>query len=234
MLSVEDLHVAWGDIEVVHGVDFAAREGGITVILGPNGAGKTSIMKAVMGMARITKGVIRFEGVDITRLSTKERMRRGIALCPEGRLVFPALSVRENLELGAYLRADKSGIQEDLDRFFTWFPILKERCNQPAGNLSGGEQQMLAVARMLMSRPKLALLDEPSLGLAPMLVERIGEYIRRINQEGTSVLLVEQNAHMALSISDFAYVIDAGSIVKGGASKELVSDTFVQTVYLGV
>ncbi|MGI9953460.1 ABC transporter ATP-binding protein [Moorellaceae bacterium AZ2] len=233
MLSVEDLHVAWGDIEVVHGINFTAAEGKITVILGPNGAGKTSVMKAIMGLAQVTKGAVRFNGEDITRLSTKERLARGIALCPEGRLVFPTLSVRENLELGAYLRQDKSGIQEDVDRLVNWFPILKERWNQPAANLSGGEQQMLAVARMLMSRPKMALLDEPSLGLAPMLVERIGEYIKRINQEGTSVLFVEQNAHMALPISDYAYIMDAGSIVKGGASKELVSDTFVQAVYLG-
>ncbi|MBX5437888.1 MAG: ABC transporter ATP-binding protein [Alicyclobacillaceae bacterium] len=234
MLSVEDLHVSWGDLEVLHGIHFTAEDNRITVILGPNGAGKTSTMKAILGLARVTRGSIRFDGVDITRMSTRERMRRGIALCPEGRQIFPTLTVKENLEIGAYLRSDARAVRDDMDRMVEWFPILRERWSQPAGNLSGGEQQMLAVARMLMSRPKLALLDEPSLGLAPLMVERIGEIIEKIHADGTAVLLVEQNANMALAVSHQAYVLDAGSIVKAGLSEEVMSDPIIQSVYLGV
>jgi branched-chain amino acid transport system ATP-binding protein len=234
MLTVENLHVSWGNLEVLHGIHFTAEEGKTTVILGPNGAGKTSTMKAILGLAKITGGSIRFNGVDITHMSTKERILQGIALCPEGRQIFPTLTVKENLEIGGYLRSDQAGLQSDVERFIEWFPILKERWMQPAGNLSGGEQQMLAVARMLMSRPQMALLDEPSLGLAPMMVEKIGEIVKKIREEGTSVLLVEQNANMALSVSDYAYVLDAGSIVKGGSSDEVMSDSIVQSVYLGV
>lgn len=234
MLTVDNLHVSWGSLEVLHGISFTAKEGQTTVVLGPNGAGKTSTMKAVLGLARITRGSITFNGVDITRMSPRERILQGIALCPEGRQVFPTLTVKENLELGGYLRSDASAIRSDVERLVEWFPILKDRWTQPAANLSGGEQQMLAVARMLMSRPRMALLDEPSLGLAPMMVEKIGEIVNKIREEGTSVLLVEQNANMALSVSDYAYVLDAGSIVKGGSTEEVKTDSIVQSVYLGV
>lgn len=219
---------------MLHGISFDVEAGRTTVILGPNGAGKTSTMKAILGLARVSGGSIRLNGEDITRMPTRERMRRGIALCPEGRQVFPTLTVKQNLEIGGYLRTGKRTLQSDIDRFVEWFPILKERWTQPAANLSGGEQQMLAVARMLMSRPKVALLDEPSLGLAPLMVEKIGEIVQRIHDEGTTVLLVEQNAHMALQVSHDAYVLDAGAIVTQGTCEEVMSDSIVQSVYLGV
>jgi branched-chain amino acid transport system ATP-binding protein len=209
-------------------------QGEIVALIGANGAGKSTTMRAISGLRPIAQGSIHFDGQDISRLRADLRVVRGVSQSPEGRGIFPGMTVRENLEMGAYTRRNRSEIDEDLDRAFTLFPRLKEREKQAGGTLSGGEQQMLAVGRALMSRPKLLLLDEPSMGLAPILIQQIFDIIVEINQQGTTVLLVEQNAQRALSRAHRAYVLETGRIVKAGTGAELLNDPSVKDAYLGV
>ena len=231
MLEIEDLHVSYGMIEAVKGVDIEIEDGEIVSLIGANGAGKTTIMHAISGLIRPSSGKIILDDVEITRTSADRIVSMGLIQVPEGRHVFQKMSVEENLKLGAYLRKDN--IQQDMEKVFEIFPILKERRTQMAGTLSGGEQQMLAMARALMAKPKIILLDEPSMGLAPILVQEIFRIIKEINQSGVTVFLVEQNAKMALSISDHAYVMETGSIVLSGSGKELSESEQVQKAYLG-
>ncbi len=231
MLEIEDLHVSYGMIEAVKGVDIEIEDGEIVSLIGANGAGKTTIMHAISGLIRPSSGKIILDDVEITRTSADKIVSMGLIQVPEGRHVFQKMSVEENLKLGAYLRKDN--IQQDMEKVFEIFPILKERRTQMAGTLSGGEQQMLAMARALMAKPKIILLDEPSMGLAPILVQEIFRIIKEINQSGVTVFLVEQNAKMALSISDHAYVMETGSIVLSGSGKELSESEQVQKAYLG-
>jgi branched-chain amino acid transport system ATP-binding protein len=233
ILEVKDLRVHYGAIEALRGVSLEVSQGQVVALIGANGAGKTTTLRAVSKMLRPSTGSIRFEGEDVTRLASHELVARGMAHAPEGRGIFLNLTVRENLDLGAYLRKDRAGIAEDAERQFTLFPILAERRNQVAGTLSGGEQQMLAVARALMSRPKLMLLDEPSLGLAPQVVERIFSVLREVNASGVSLLLVEQNAHKALQLAHRAYVLETGNVVMRGTGKELLASPEVRKAYLG-
>ncbi len=233
LLEVEDLHAQYGFTEALRGVSFAVEEGGITTILGANGAGKTTTLRAVCGMVRTT-GTIRFAGRRIDGRSTEAVVRQGIAHAPEGRGTFVQLTVEENLRLGAWGRRDRTGVGEDLDRAYDHFPVLRERRGQLAGTLSGGEQQMLAVARALMLRPRLLLLDEPSLGLAPIVVREIFRIVGAINREqGVSVLLVEQNAAMALDLADHAYLLETGRVVRAGPAADLRQDDGVRRSYLG-
>jgi len=232
MLEVKDLKVNYGPVQAVKGINLKLEKGEIVTILGPNGAGKSSTLKAIIGSAK-SHGEILFEGKDISKLKVHERVRHGIVLCPEGRGIFMSLTVYENLISGAYL-IPKEKIKEKLDFVYNLFPILKERKKQIAGTLSGGEQQMLAIARSLMSSPKLLMLDEPSLGLAPIIVEEIFEVIKNINKNGISILLVEQNASIALKISDRGYVMETGKIVLKGNSKDLIANEEVKNRYLGV
>jgi branched-chain amino acid transport system ATP-binding protein len=234
LLEIDDLTLLYGRIEALHGISLTVEEGEIVALIGANGAGKTTTMRAISGLRPIAKGSIRFAGQDITRLRADKRVILGIGQSPEGRGVFPGMTVLENLEIGAYTRRDKAGIAEDLKRVFGLFPRLAERRRQAGGTLSGGEQQMLAVGRAMMTRPKLLLLDEPSMGLAPMLIQQIFEIITEINQQGTTVLLVEQNAQQALSRAHRAYVLETGSIVKRGTGQELLHDPSVKDAYLGV
>jgi branched-chain amino acid transport system ATP-binding protein len=234
LLEIDDLTLLYGRIEALHGISLQVEEGEIVALIGANGAGKTTTMRAISGLRPIAKGSIRFAGQDITRLRADKRVIMGIGQSPEGRGVFPGMTVLENLEIGAYTRRDKAGIAEDLKRVFGLFPRLAERRRQAGGTLSGGEQQMLAVGRAIMTRPKLLLLDEPSMGLAPMLIQQIFEIITEINQQGTTVLLVEQNAQQALSRAHRAYVLETGSIVKRGTGQELLHDPSVKDAYLGV
>ena len=231
MLEIEDLHVSYGMIEAVKGVDIEIEDGEIVSLIGANGAGKTTIMHAISGLIRPSSGKIILDDVEITRTSADKIVSMGLIQVPEGRHVFQKMSVEENLKLGAYLRKDN--IQQDMEKVFEIFPILKERRTQMAGTLSGGEQQMLAMARALMAKPKIILLDEPSMGLAPILVQEIFRIIKEINQSGVTVFLVEQNAKMALSISDHAYVMETGSIVLSCSGKELSESEQVQKAYLG-
>ena len=231
MLEIEDLHVSYGMIEAVKGVDIEIEDGEIVSLIGANGAGKTTIMHAISGLIRPSSGKIILDDVEITRTSADKIVSMGLIQVPEGRHVFQKMSVEENLKLGAYLRKDN--IQQDMEKVFEIFPILKERRTQMAGTLSGGEQQMLAMARALMAKPKIILLDEPSMGLAPILVQEIFRIIKELNQSGVTVFLVEQNAKMALSISDHAYVMETGSIVLSGSGKELSESEQVQKAYLG-
>ncbi len=233
MLRLEGLHIRYGAIHAVKGVDLSVREGTITTLIGSNGAGKSTILRTISGLKRAAEGRIEFEGVSIASLPPHEIVRRGIVQIPEGRVIFANLTVSDNLELGAYLRRDRAGIRADLERVFTLFPRLKERLRQQGGTLSGGEQQMLAVGRGLMARPRLLLMDEPSLGLAPMLVKGIFQTIAEINRSGTAILLVEQNAHMALQIAHDASVIETGRIVAHGPASALASDSAVREAYLG-
>jgi branched-chain amino acid transport system ATP-binding protein len=233
ILEVKDLRVHYGAIEALRGVSLEVSQGQVVALIGANGAGKTTTLRAVSKMLRPSTGAIRFQGEDVTRLASHELVARGMAHAPEGRGIFLNLTVRENLDLGAYLRRDRAGIAEDAERQFTLFPILAERRNQVAGTLSGGEQQMLAVARALMSRPKLMLLDEPSLGLAPQVVERIFSVLREVNASGVSLLLVEQNAHKALQLAHRAYVLETGNVVMRGTGKELLASPEVRKAYLG-
>lgn len=233
MLRLEGLEVRYGAIHAVKGVELEVRQGGITTLIGSNGAGKTTILRTISGLIRPSAGSVQFEGKPIHNLPPHEIVRRGIVQIPEGRVIFANLTVADNLDLGAYLRKDRAGIREDLERVFGLFPRLKERMRQPGGTLSGGEQQMLAVARGLMARPRMLLMDEPSLGLAPMLVQGIFERIREINKMGTAILLVEQNAHMALTTAHDAYVLETGRIVASGPAAELASDPAVREAYLG-
>ena len=233
LLEAENLEAQYGATKVLHGLGFAVEAGGITAILGANGAGKTTTLRAVCGMVK-TAGSVRFEGQRIDGKPTEEIVRLGIAHTPEGRGTFMDLTVQENLRLGAYVRRDRSAIAADFDRIYGYFPVLGQRQSQQAGTLSGGEQQMLAVARALMSRPRLLLLDEPSLGLAPLLTREIFRIVRAINRdEGVSVLLVEQNAAMALELADHAYLLETGRVVMSGPSADLQRDDSIRRSYLG-
>ena len=232
MLSVSGLHAHYGRIEALRGVDLEVRDGEIVAMIGANGAGKTTLLMTICGNPRASRGRVVFDGRDITRLPTHGIVRRGIAQAPEGRRIFPRLTVLENLQMGA-TPADESYFEEDLERVFSLFPVLKERQNQRGGTLSGGEQQMLAIARALMSRPRLLLLDEPSLGLAPMLVKQIFEVIREINeQQGVTVLLVEQNAYHALRLAHRGHVMANGKVVISGTGSELLANEQVRAAYL--
>ncbi|KUL24850.1 ABC transporter ATP-binding protein [Actinoplanes awajinensis] len=234
LLELKDLTLLYGRIQALHGISLTVGEGEIVALIGANGAGKSTTMRAISGLRAVAQGTILFDGEDITKLRADLRVVRGVSQSPEGRGVFPGMSVRENLEMGAYTRRNRAEIDEDLDRVFTLFPRLKEREKQAGGTMSGGEQQMLAVGRALMSRPKLLLLDEPSMGLAPMLIQQIFDIIVEINQQGTTVLLVEQNAQQALSRAHRAYVLETGRIVKEGTGQELLHDPAVKDAYLGV
>ena len=233
MLEVKDLHVHYGVIEALKGVSLQVGQGKIVSLIGANGAGKTTMLHAISGIVKKSGGSIAFLGNDITKAKAKNIVEQGLIQVPEGRRIFTGLTVYENLMMGAFLRKDKEGIQKDLQRCYELFPILSERTNQDAATLSGGEQQMLAMARALMAQPKLLLLDEPSMGLAPILVKEIFSIIEEINKNGTTILLIEQNAKMALSIADKAYVLETGNIVLEGSGKELLNSANVQKAYLG-
>jgi branched-chain amino acid transport system ATP-binding protein len=234
LLELENVTLLYGRIQALHGISLTVAEGEVVALIGANGAGKTTTMRAVSGLRPISTGSIRFQGDNISKLRADLRVVRGVSQSPEGRGIFPGMSVRDNLEMGAYTRKNRVEINEDIERQFTLFPRLKEREKQPGGTLSGGEQQMLAVGRALMSRPKLLLLDEPSMGLAPLLIQQIFDIIVEINQQGTTVLLVEQNAQQALSRAHRAYVLETGQIVKTGTGAELLHDPAVKDAYLGV
>ena len=234
LLELEDAVLNYGKIEALHGISLEVAEGEIVALIGANGAGKTSTMRALSGVRGLASGRVSFDGEDVTKLRADQRLRKGLVLCPEGRGIFPGMTVTENLNMGAYTRKDKAAIEEDYDRVFGLFPRLQERKKQVAGTMSGGEQQMLAIGRALMSRPKLLMLDEPSMGLAPMLIQQIFDIITEIAQQGTTILVVEQNAKQALSRADRAYVLETGRIVKGGTGAELLDDPMVREAYLGV
>ena len=232
MLEIADLTVAYGPMEAVRGISFRIKEGAIETLIGPNGAGKTTILNTISGVVPAQSGRILFNGRDITRMSAHKRVPAGVVQVPEGRQILAGMTVRENLELGGYRRPHRETLR-DLARMEDRFPILKERCNMLAGTLSGGEQQMLAIARGLMARPKLLLLDEPSLGLAPKMVQTVFDIIRQLHEEGLTILLVEQNAHLALAVSSHAYVVESGKIVLDGPAEVLRSDQSVISTYLG-
>ena len=232
LLALEGLHVAYGGIRAVKGIDVSIEPGELVCLIGANGAGKTTTLRAITGLVRAAEGRITYDGDDITRRRVHEIARRGLAMVPEGRGVFAQLTIEENLAMGAYARRDRD-VASDVERVFALFPRLKERRRQTAGTLSGGEQQMLAIARALMSRPKLLLLDEPSMGLAPLMVEKIFEVIRRIATEGVTLLLVEQNARLALEVSHRGYVLEGGLVTMTGAARALLDDPRVRQAYLG-
>ena len=231
LLRINDLKVSYGGIEAVRGISFNVKQGEIVTLIGANGAGKSSTLRAISGLVKPAGGKVELEGEDITAKDSSVIVSKGLMMVPEGRKIFPNLSVLENLKIGAYLRNDD--LTEDLEAVYGYFPRLKERSWQAGGTLSGGEQQMLAVGRALMGRPKLLMMDEPSLGLAPIVVQDIFEIIRRIHENGTTVLLIEQNANMALHVADRAYVIENGKISLEGTGKELLADEKVQAAYLG-
>ena len=233
MLKLENVWASYGPVEALKGISLEVNEGELVTLIGANGAGKTSTLKTISGLLRPTVGRIIFQGVEVQRQSPGAILKRGIAHCPEGRRVFPYLTVRENLEMGAFVRNDPPAIRDDLDRIFSSFPILAERSRQVAGTLSGGEQQMLAIGRSLMSRPRLMLFDEPSLGLAPTIVERVFLIVAEIRAQGTTVLMVEQNAHLALRIADRGYVLETGTVALHGRAQDLVDDEHVRRAYLG-
>ncbi len=233
MLTLEGVAARYGRITVLDGVSLTVGAAEFVCLIGANGAGKTTTLKTISGLVRAAAGRILFDGQEIQGLPPQEILRRGIAHCPEGRRVFPHMTVWENLEMGAYVRRDTGQVTADLERVFTHFPILAERHRQPAGTLSGGEQQMLAIGRALMARPRLILFDEPSLGLAPTLVEAVFQIIVGIQREGTTVLMVEQNAWMALQIATRAYVMETGRIILEGPARELLANEQVKTAYLG-
>jgi len=234
MLEVHDIHTYYGNIHALKGISLTVEKGEIVTLIGSNGAGKTTTLRSICGLQKPRQGNILLEGEDISPFKAHEVVSKGVAMVPEGRGIFARLTVAENLDLGAYTRSDRAGIQQDLERVFTIFPRLKERQRQVAGTLSGGEQQMLATGRALMTRPRLLLMDEPSMGLAPVLVEAIFDVIKVINQEGTTILLVEQNALMALSIAHRGYVIQTGQIVLQDSAANLKSNEMVQKAYLGM
>jgi branched-chain amino acid transport system ATP-binding protein len=234
LLELRDVSLLYGRIQALHGISLHVDEGEIVALIGANGAGKSTTMRAISGLRPISGGAILFDGEDITRMRADLRVARGISQAPEGRGIFPGMSVRENLEMGAYIRRDHGAVKQDYDRVLHLFPRLEERIKQPGGTLSGGEQQMLAVGRALMSRPKLLLLDEPSMGLAPMLIQAVFEVITEINHQGTTVLVVEQNAQQALSRAHRAYVMETGRLVKVGPGPDLLTDPAVREAYLGV
>jgi len=233
LLELKDLNVFYGGIHALKDVSLKINEGEIVTLIGSNGSGKTTTLRTISGLEKAKSGQIIFEGEDITAKPASEIVKLGISHVPEGRRVFSTMSVYENLEMGAYIRSDKAGIRKDMEKIFNWFPILYERRNQNAINLSGGEQQMLAIGRALLSRPKVLLLDEPSMGLAPIIVNEIFEIIKDINKDGMTILLVEQNAKMALQCADRAYIIKNGSIELEGTSEELLNNDLVRKAYLG-
>jgi len=234
MLELRGVSCSYGKVQALRGVSLSVPEGSVISILGANGAGKSTCLKVISRLVRLQEGQITFRGRDISRLNPAEVMRLGIVQVPEGRMIFPDLNVQENLAMGAYCRRDKAAIGQDLERMFLSFPILKKRRKQIASTLSGGEQQMLAVARGLMSRPRILLLDEPSLGLAPVIVDEIFSFLRELKRSGTTILLVEQNAYMALQIADFGYVLETGQVSISGRADELLHDPRVRESYLGV
>ena len=233
MLRIDDLKVRYGGIEAVKGISLSVPEGKIVTLIGANGAGKSTTLRTIAGLVKPAEGRIRLQAEDLTGLSPDKIVSKGITLVPEGRHVFPDLTVLENLKIGAYLRKDNDGLEHDLEWVFELFPRLKERSWQAAGTLSGGEQQMLAVGRALMSRPKLLMMDEPSLGLAPIIVRGIFDIIKEINRKGVTVLLIEQNANMALQIADVGYVLETGRITLSGPGRELLTNEQVKKAYLG-
>ncbi|MEC2054518.1 ABC transporter ATP-binding protein [Peribacillus psychrosaccharolyticus] len=233
MLKVEDINVYYGNIQALKGVTLEINQGEIVTLIGANGAGKSTLLKTISGLLKPKNGQVLYEGKSIGGKQAQAIVKQGISHVPEGRRVFANMTVQENLELGAFLRKDKAGMKEDMERVYVLFPRLLERLKQQAGTLSGGEQQMLAMGRALMARPKLLLLDEPSMGLAPLLVKTIFRIIEEINATGTTILLVEQNANLALSIADRAYVVETGRIVLAGTAEELTSSEKVKMAYLG-
>jgi len=233
LLEVKDLNVYYGAIHALQGISFTVNQGEIVTLIGANGAGKSTTLRTISGLLRPRRGTVVFKDEDVTMTPAEQIVRRGIVQVPEGRKIFAPLTVRENLEMGAYTRSNQTEIQQTMERAFASFPRLKERINQFGGTLSGGEQQMLAMARALMSRPVLLLLDEPSMGLSPIMTEEIFKIIQEINSQGTSILLVEQNALMALQIANRAYVLETGNIVLEGTAKELRESTRVREAYLG-
>jgi branched-chain amino acid transport system ATP-binding protein len=234
LLELRDVAVHYGRIEALRGVSLTVEEGEIVTLIGANGAGKTTTMKAISGLLPVSRGSIYFDGDDITRLRPDLRVVRGICQAPEGRGIFPGMTVRENLEMGCYTRRDRAAIAEDFSRVFELFPRLAERSSQPGGTLSGGEQQMVAIGRALMARPRVLLLDEPSMGLAPQFIQQIFTIITEINDQGTTILLVEQNAQQALSRAHRGYVLETGSVTKTNTGPELLADPAVKDAYLGV
>ncbi len=233
VLQVEDIHTFYGTIEALKGISLEVRSGEIVTLIGSNGAGKTTTLRSINGLNRPRRGTILFEDNDVTRTPPHEIVRRGISQSPEGRKLFPRMTVIENLEMGAFQRTDRTEIREDLDRVFSLFPRLAERKSQKAGTLSGGEQQMCAIGRALMARPKLLLLDEPSMGLAPIFVERIFETLKEINAQGTTILLVEQNAMMALDVASRGYVLETGKVALADQASALLRNEQVRKTYLG-
>ncbi len=233
MLELKNISSSYQENLVLKKISLQLTEGEIVTIIGANGAGKTTLLKTIMNTVKIKQGEILFNNKLLNKLHTEDIVKCGIALCPEGRKIFPDLTVLENLQIGAYIRTDKKSINETIEKNFTLFPILKDRFRQKGGTLSGGEQQMLAIARALMAAPRLLLLDEPSLGLAPIMVDKICDIIKEINQQGVTILLVEQNANMALNISNRGYVLETGEISLSGTSKELLGNPQVKNAYLG-
>lgn len=233
MLKVENLVVSYGGIEALKGISLEVPEGKIVTLIGANGAGKSTLLRSIIGLVKPGQGKISYEEKDITGLNSQKIVETGITLVPEGRRVFPNLTVLENLKIGAYLRNDKEGIEKDIRWIYDLFPRLEERSWQMAGTLSGGEQQMLAVGRALMSRPKVLMMDEPSLGLAPLVIKDIFKIIQEINNQGMTILLIEQNANMALKIADIAYVLETGRITMTGTGKELLENPEIKAAYLG-
>ncbi|AYQ39335.1 amino acid ABC transporter ATPase [Burkholderia aenigmatica] len=233
MLKIKGLQVNYGGIQAVKGVDMEVRQGELVTLIGANGAGKTTTMKAITGLKAYSAGDIEYDGKSIKGMPTHELLKRGLAMVPEGRGIFARMSIIENMQMGAYLRNDAEQIKKDVDRMFGFFPRLKERATQLAGTLSGGEQQMLAMSRAILSKPKLLLLDEPSMGLSPIMVEKIFEVVREISKEGITVLLVEQNARLALQAADRGYVMDSGTVTMEGDAKQMLDDPKVRAAYLG-
>ncbi|MEQ8153885.1 MAG: ABC transporter ATP-binding protein [Clostridiaceae bacterium] len=233
MIKIDNLVVSYGGIEALKGISIEVPSGKIVTLVGANGAGKSTALKSIVGLVKPKSGSISYEGTDLTKLNTEKMVQKGIALVPEGRRVFADLTVLENLKIGAYSRKDKKEISEDLENVYALFPRLKERSWQTAGTLSGGEQQMLAIGRALMSRPKLIMMDEPSLGLAPIIVKELFGIIQRINKQGMTVLLIEQNANAALKIADVGYIMETGKITLKGSGKELLNNEEIKAAYLG-
>jgi branched-chain amino acid transport system ATP-binding protein len=233
MLEVKNLKVAYGRVRAVKGISFSVEQGQVVTLVGTNGAGKTTTLKTISGLLRPESGEVWFEGQRIDSVPAHEVLTRGLAHSPEGRRIFPRLTVEDNLRLGAFARRDKGGIAKDLERVFDLFEILRERRSQPAGTFSGGEQQMLAIGRAMMSRPKLLMLDEPSMGLSPLMMQRIMSTITELKSEGVTILLVEQNAQAALSLADYGYVLEVGKIVLEDTGKKLLTDEAVRKAYLG-
>lgn len=233
LLALERVAVSYGGIQAVKGIDVAVRKGELVCLIGANGAGKTTTLKGICGLLPLKSGRVRYDGRDVTGLRSFRLVRRGLVMVPEGRGMFGALTIEENLAMGAYIRDDRAAIRDDVERVFTLFPRLKERRRQTAGTLSGGEQQMLAMGRALMSRPRLLLLDEPSMGLAPLMVRKVFETIISVSKEGVTILLIEQNAKLALEVSDRGYVMESGEITLEGEAAALLHDPKVRSAYLG-